>query len=124
MTLVASYALVLLTILLTVFGQFAIKWQVLASGPIPAGTQGRIAFVLHLLLTPLVIAAVAAAFLASVSWMLAMTRLPLSHAYPMTALTFVLVVLGSNYVFNEPISTLKICGLILIVAGIVVGSRG
>lgn len=124
MSAMTAYALVLLTVLLTVYGQFAIKWQVLASKQIPASWDERIAYITHLLLSPLVISAIAAAFLASISWMIAMSRLQLSHAYPMTALTFVLVVIGSNYMFHEPLSPLKIFGLMLIVAGIVVGSQG
>ena len=43
------------------------------------------------MLDPWIITAFIAAFLASVTWMLAMTRLQISHAYPMTALTFVVV---------------------------------
>jgi len=46
-----------------------------------------------LLLNPWIISGLAAALLASVTWMAAMTRLPLSHAYPFTTLAFVLVML-------------------------------
>lgn len=121
---VASYALVCLTVALTVYGQFAIKWQVLAAGPMPADLHGRLHHVGQLFLSPLVLSALLAALLASVAWMVAMSRLPLSHAYPMTAFTFVLVVLGSAMLFGEPITTPKLLGLALIVAGIVIGSQG
>lgn len=124
MNAVAAYIMVLLTVLLTVYGQFAIKWQVLASPAMPADLAGRIQHIFQLFLTPLVISAVLAAVLASACWMVAMTRLPLSHAYPMTALTFVLVVLGSGLVFAEPVTLPKLAGLALIVIGIVVGSQG
>lgn len=120
----AAYCMVFCTILLTVGGQFVIKWQVLRAGALPASPEQRIGFILQLLMNPWVIAAVFAAFLASVTWMLAMTRLQLSHAYPLTALTFVLVVVGSAYAFSEPLSTTKLVGLALIVIGIVIGSQG
>ncbi len=119
-----AYGLVLLTILLTVYGQFAIKWQVLASPPMPADLHGRAMHLFHLFTSPLVLSALAAAVVASATWMLAMTRLPLSHAHPMTALTFVLVVFGSNVLFSEPITTPKVIGLTLIVIGIIVGAQG
>jgi multidrug transporter EmrE-like cation transporter len=124
MSAAAAYALVFLTVLLTVYGQFAIKWQVLSAQALPATSGGKLAYMAQLLTSPLIISAIAAAFLASLCWMLAMTRLQLSHAYPMTALTFVLVVIGSSIFFDEPISTLKLCGLALIIAGITVGSQG
>lgn len=124
MSAAAAYAFVFLTIVLTVYGQFAIKWQVLSVQALPATSGGKLAYIAQLLTSPLIISAIGAAFLASLCWMLAMTRLQLSHAYPMTALTFVLVVIGSSIIFDEPISTLKLCGLALIIAGIVVGSQG
>jgi multidrug transporter EmrE-like cation transporter len=119
-----AYSLVASTILLTVFGAFVVKWQVLRAGSVPAGLPQQMKFIVQLLLNPWVISAFSAAFLASVTWMLAMTKLQLSHAYPMTALTFVLVVLGSAVAFNEPVTPLKLAGLVLIVAGIIVGSQG
>jgi len=119
-----AYCLVLTTVLLTVSGQFLLKWQVLRAGALPADAGDRLHFVLRLLLNPWILAAFAAAFLASVTWMLAMTKLQLSHAFPITALTFAIVVLGSAVFFHEPVTPLKIVGLVLIVAGIVVGSQG
>ncbi|UHQ20007.1 EamA family transporter [Lysobacter sp. KIS68-7] len=119
-----AYCLVLTTVLLTVSGQFLLKWQVLRAGALPADASERLHFLLRLLLNPWVLSAFAAAFLASVTWMMAMTKLQLSHAYPMTALTFALVVFGSAVLFHEPVTPLKVVGLVLIVAGIVVGSQG
>lgn len=119
-----AYCLVFCTVFLTVCGQFIIKWQVLRAGTLPAAPEEKLRFILQLLLNPWVVGAFVAAFLASITWMLAMTKLQLSHAYPMTALTFVLVVLGSAIAFSEPITLLKLIGLVLIVAGIFVGSQG
>jgi multidrug transporter EmrE-like cation transporter len=119
-----AYFFVFCTIALTVYGQFIVKWQVLRAGAFPGAPGARLGFILQLLLNPWIISAFAAAFVASITWMLALTKLPLSHAYPMMALTFVLVVLGSTIVFREPLSVLRMAGLLLIVAGIVVGSRG
>ena len=119
-----AYCLVFATVALTVAGQFLLKWQVLRAGALPAGTAEKLQFLGKLLLNPWVLSAFAAAFLASITWMLAMTRLQLSHAYPMTALTFALVVVGSAVFFNEPVTPLKLAGLLLIIIGICVGSQG
>ena len=45
------------------------------AGPLPAGLQDRLLFVGHLLLNPWVLSAFAGAFLASLSWMLALSTL-------------------------------------------------
>jgi len=119
-----SYVYVFLTIFLTVFGQVVIKWKVLEAGAFPPDTHGKLVFLGKLLVDPWVVLALAAAFGAAVSWMAAMTRLELSHAYPFMSLAFVLVLVSSAVFFHEPVTTPKIVGLVLISIGIVVGSQG
>lgn len=119
-----SYAYVLATVLLTVYGQIVIKWRVLGAGAMPEDAGGRIRFLAGLFLDPWIMGALAAAVLAAAFWMAAMTRLPLSQGYPLTSLAFVLVMIASAVFFNEPLTPWKIAGTLLIVAGIVVGSQG
>jgi multidrug transporter EmrE-like cation transporter len=119
-----SYLYVLATVLLTVYGQIVIKWQVMQAGALPADFADKFVFLARLLLNPWIVSAFAAAFLAALCWMAAMTRLQLSHAYPFVGLTFVLVLMASGLFFNEPVTPLKIAGVALIVLGIVVGSQG
>jgi drug/metabolite transporter (DMT)-like permease len=112
-----------LFILLTVYGQVVIKWQMQNSGALPEDTAGRITFILKLLLSPAIISAYLAAFLASLSWIAAIRQLDLSRAYPVTSLSFVLVLISSAILFREPITTPKVLGLLLITGGVIVGSR-
>ena len=119
-----SYFYVFLTIALTVYGQLVIKWQVTDAGAFPENFGDKLWFLLQLMLNPWVLSAFAAALLASIAWMAAMTKLELSHAYPLTSLTFVLVLALSPVFFHEALSALKIVGMVLVVLGIVVGSQG
>jgi multidrug transporter EmrE-like cation transporter len=113
-----GYFFVALTVVLTVVGQFLIKWRVNEAGALPPDLHGKMLFVFDLLLNPWVILGLGSAFAASLCWMLAMTKLPLSHAYPFTAVSFVLVVLGGAWLFSEPLSLMKVVGVGLIVAGV------
>jgi multidrug transporter EmrE-like cation transporter len=119
-----SYVYVACTILLTVYGQLVIKWQVMGAGEFPDATTDKLWFLARLLVNPWVISGLAAALLAAISWMAAMTKLDLSHAYPFTSLGFVLVTLASALLFNEPVTGPKIAGITLICLGIVIGSQG
>lgn len=119
-----SYLFVALTVLLTVYGQIVIKWQVLEAGALPTDVQGKFAFIAHLLTNIWVLSGLAAALLASICWMLAMSKLPLSHAYPFVSLSFVLVLFLSYATFSEPLSVPKLLGVALIVLGVVVSSQG
>jgi multidrug transporter EmrE-like cation transporter len=119
-----SYFYVAMTILLTVYGQVALKWQVGAAGALPADWPGRLRYLGALLAQPVVLSAFAAAFGAALCWMLAISKLELSHAYPFVSLSFVLVLLLSALFFGEPLSLEKVLGVALIIAGVAVGSRG
>ena len=115
-----GYFMVLMTVVLTVYGQFIIKWQVIEAGAFPSGTVERLRFVLGLLLNPWIITGLVAAFAASICWMLAMTRLPLSQAYPYTAVSFALIVIGGAWLFSEPLTANRILGVTLIAIGVVI----
>lgn len=119
-----NYLYIAITIALTVFGQIAIKMQVAQAGALPVSGGGKLAFLVSLLLNPWIIAAFAAAFLASVSWMGAMTKFQLSHAYPFMSLNFVIVLGLSAWLFHEPMSATRIAGVALICIGTVVAARG
>jgi uncharacterized membrane protein len=56
--------------------------------------------------------------------MAAMTKFSLSYAYPFMSLSFVLVVALSSVFFQDSITAPKAVGITLIVAGIIIGSKG
>lgn len=115
-----GYFYIALMLALTLYGQLILKWQVGRIG-VPSGDlSSLLAYLSRLLASPWVISGLAAAFLASICWMLALTRLELSRAYPFTALTLVLVFAVSVVVFGESLSPGKLLGCGLIVAGICV----
>jgi len=119
-----SYLFIFLTIILTVYAQIVIKWQVTNAGDLPVDILDKLWFLIGLLLNPWVVSAFFGAFLGSLTWMAALTKLELSHAYPFIGLTFVLVLFISGFLFQEPITLSKLIGVGLVVLGIVVGSQG
>jgi multidrug transporter EmrE-like cation transporter len=112
------------TIILTVYGQLIVKWQVGQAGAIPAATTDRAEYFLRLFVNPWMLTAWVGVGIAAVCWMFALTKFQLSHAYPFMSATFVLVLIGSTVFFQEHLSSLRVAGLVLIVAGLVVGSQG
>jgi multidrug transporter EmrE-like cation transporter len=119
-----NHLYILLTILFTVYGQIVIKWQVQLAGAFPQDNIEKLQYIIKLLLSPWVISSFICAFLAALSWMAAMTKLPLSYAYPFMSLAFVLVIFLSSIFFKEPVTMNKFLGLAFIVLGIIIGSKG
>lgn len=118
-----GYVFVAITILLTVYGQIVIKWQVGLVDPAMTGASDPIPFYARMLLNPWVLSGLFAAFAASLSWMAALSKLSLSHAYPLTALSFVFVVIAGATLFTEPLSRFQVVGVILIIVGIALASQ-
>jgi multidrug transporter EmrE-like cation transporter len=116
-----SYFYILLTVLLTVYGQIVIKWEVLKIGALPQ--VGKLAFIISLLTNLWIVSALLAAFMASVTWMMAVSKLQLSVAYPFTSIAFVLILLSSSLIFHEAITPFKIIGVALIVIGVVIAAQ-
>jgi multidrug transporter EmrE-like cation transporter len=117
-------ALIATTIVLTVYGQLVVKWQVGAAGALPSSLAGRMEFLGRLVVNPWIISVFVAAAIAALSWMAAMTRYELSVAYPFVASSFVLVLLGSAVFFGEPLNISKVVGVAFIVLGLIIASRG
>lgn len=120
----SNYFYIALTIFFTVYGQIALKMQVAQAGPLPEAGGDKLMFLVRLLLNPWVISAFAAAFMASVAWMGAMSKFQLSHAYPFMSLNFVIVLLLGAWLFNEPLSMTRIAGVALICIGTIVAAQG
>ena len=104
-------------IILTVYGQMILKWRVANYGAFPIETAEKIKFLFYLLIDPFILSGLFAAFLASLSWMAAMTKFEISYAYPFMSLNFVLVLLLSTSILGEPLTWYKSLGVLLIVVG-------
>jgi len=107
-------AVLLLAIALGVMGQILLKLGVNKLGERPAPLV-----VLSSIFTPLVFGGFVCYALSSLFYLLALSRLPLSYAYPMIALSYVAVVLVSWRVLGESLPPLRIAGLAVITAGVV-----
>ena len=59
----------------------------------------------------------------SVAWVLVLQKIDLGRVYPLMALAFVLVPLGSHFVFGERFQSQYFIGVGMIVAGIIVAVR-
>ena len=120
---IEGHAYVLATLLLTVYGQLVLKWQMIGVGALPHGTFEKIVFLMRLLLNPWILSGMVAAFAASLAWMAAMTRLEMSYAYPFMSLAFVLVMTFGVLFLGEAFSGSKLIGTSLVIAGLVVLAR-
>jgi len=104
----------------TVYGQVILKWRLSQIGRMPVDMEKKVVFLLRALIDPYILSGFMAAFVASLFWMAAMTKLEISVAYPFMSLAFVLVLILSAVLLHEPITIGKVLGMGLICTGIIV----
>jgi multidrug transporter EmrE-like cation transporter len=114
---------ILLTLAFTVYGQLVLKWQMGGAGPLPDAGIDKILFLLRQFLNPWIISGFAAALLASMAWMAAMTRFDLGYAYPFMSLAFVIVMVFGVLFLGESVSLGRVAGTLMVIAGLFVIAR-
>ncbi len=62
--------------------------------------------------------------IATVLWLGVLSRVELSQAFPFVGLSFVLAAVLGYFVFAEAVSAMRVAGIALIVAGVVLVGRG
>ena len=125
MQFILNHFYLLLAISLGVVSQLIIKWQMSVFYFDDYETwQDKFALAFSMLLNPYIIIALVLTVLAGVTWMIAMTKFEISYAYPFTLLALVLVTIFSVIFFGESVNIYKLIGIVFIILGIVVISKG
>lgn len=108
-------ALAVLVGILMASGQLLFK-----AGSKSISFESPMLLVQSLVSSPIILTAISVYGLTILLWILALQTLPLSTAYPITALAFIVVPVLSHFTFNEPYSFNQLLGGALIFLGIVI----
>ena len=122
-SLTIGYLYVIFTILFTVYGQVILKWRISDlnwSLDTTGGIGQMIVSYMKFLFDPLIFSGFISAFVASVFWMLAMTKFELTYAYPFMSLSPALVFIIGIFVLGETFTIGKVLGLLIIMIGIII----
>ncbi len=118
-----GYIYIILTILLTAYGQLILKWRMNAIGVLPDALYEKLIFLIRAIFDPYIFSSFFAAFIASLTWMAALTKFELSFAYPFMSLAFAVVLVSSYFLLNESLTLNKAIGIVIIIIGLVVASK-
>lgn len=119
-----SITLILASVLVGVLGQLFLKAGVAKLGAIGAETLANLPqFVGTVVTNPQIILGLAFYGLGAAMWIVVLSRVDLSVAYPMLGLGYVFVLLTSWLVFGEAVTPLRWLGALMIVVGVVLVAR-
>ncbi|MFN4182940.1 MAG: DMT family transporter [bacterium] len=111
--------LLVASITLAACGQIALKYGVTSLTPSLSGK----AFYRDAVHNPFIILGGFFYLISAILWVRVLSLIPLSIAYPSVGGTYILVVLLSRVIFQEPLNIWKIAGVLLISAGITLLSK-
>ncbi len=106
------------TLFFTVYGQIILKWRLSSlKVELPESMVDKIIYLVKLVFDPFVFSGFAAAFIASLFWMAAMTKFEITKAYPFMSLAPALVFVIGMLFLGEQFTMGKLIGLVLIILG-------
>jgi drug/metabolite transporter (DMT)-like permease len=119
-----SLALIFLSVLIGVFGQLSLKTGMTHVGRIDAAALHQpLQLLWKIFTTPIILAGVAMYVVGTLIWLVVLSRLDLSFAYPLVATTYVFTPLLANLLLHEQIPGLRWVGIVVILIGVVIVAR-
>ena len=119
-----SLALIFVSVLIGVFGQLSLKTGMSHVGRIDAQALHQpLQLLVRVFTTPIILAGIAMYIVGTLIWLVVLSRLDLSFAYPLVATTYVFTPLLANLILHEQIPGLRWVGIALIMLGVIVVAR-
>jgi uncharacterized membrane protein len=120
----SQYAQLLLVSLLMVSGQLLLKKGMTQAGPIPLRPSAVLPLVLLVLRTPVLLAGWLLGSIATLVWLVLLSKLDLSYASPtLTAFYVITMLAASRLVLGETVTVWRWSGALLVVAGMLLIAR-
>jgi len=119
-----SLVLIVVAILCGIAGQVTLKMGMTQVGAIGGEALAQPAqLALRVLTTPLVVVGLGLYVLGAVAWLTVLSRVALSFAYPMLALTYAITPAAAWLVLGEAVPLARWAGIVVICAGVFLIAR-
>jgi len=113
-----SFALVLTGVLLNAAAQLLLKAGTNAVGHFEFHLDNVLPVGMRLALEPHILGGLACYVVSVVVWIMALSRVPVSIAYPMLSIGYIVNAIAAFYLFNEPLAGQKLLGIGFIIVGV------
>jgi drug/metabolite transporter (DMT)-like permease len=114
---------ILVAVLASAVGQLVLKKGMSSMGVLTLGT-GQLGSILARIITnPYVLLGLVIYACGTLFWLVALSRVDLSYAYPFVSFSYVVMLVASWLLLNEQISLLRIAGSAVVILGVLLISR-
>lgn len=119
----ADFSVLLCGVLLNAFAQLWLKAATRISGPLVTTDAHMMSRALQLLSVPSLWYALTAYGVSVIVWIVGLSRVPVSQAYPLLSLGYVLNIGLAWWLFGEAPNAQRVIGVGVIIAGVVLVAR-
>jgi drug/metabolite transporter (DMT)-like permease len=119
----ADFSVLSCGVLLNAFAQLWLKAATRVTGPLVASDAGLMSKALTLLAVPSLWYALTAYGLSVIVWVVGLSRVPVSQAYPLLSLGYVLNIGLAWWLFGEVPNAQRVVGVGVIIVGVVLVAR-
>lgn len=112
------YLLLASCIILPVIAQLVMKKGMNAVGEFNSADVFNVSFFIKTFTNIHVLAGFFLYGFSSILWLLVISKLPVSQAYPAISLSYIIVIIAAYFFLNEPLTLQKIIGSLAIVSGV------
>ncbi len=115
--------LLLLGVLLNAGAQLSLKAGVQRIENFDLSVNNLLNLGLQVSMNPFIIAGIAAYVISVAVWLVVLSRLDVSIAYPMVSLGYVVNAIAAYYLFEESVTVMRMSGIFVILIGVFIVAR-
>lgn len=119
----SSFVLILLCVSLNTFAQVLMKRGLNRLGVLEFQWSDLLTTIFKVAQNPFIVSGIFCFVLSLGLWLMALSRLELSVAYPMLSISYILTALLGYWFLGENLSTLRVFGIVVIMFGVYLVSR-
>lgn len=119
----STFPLIIAGVLLNTIAQIALKMGMRTIGYFDFNFENIIPVGLKIIRNPYIFLGLSCYVLSVIVWLLALSRVDVSYAYPMTSLGYIFTALLGFMLLGESLSLSRILGIIVILIGVYLVSR-
>ena len=120
----STFALLMVAISLTVVGELLLKNGMNRHGELNVSLSTLVPTAVKLFTSPFVVGGFVFVFSGALFWLSVLSRWPLSLAYPLLSISYILGVGLAVLLFKEKVTWVQILGVLVIVVGVTLVSAG
>ncbi len=118
-----SFSLILAGVLLNAVAQLLLKAGTNVIGHFEFSAVNAVPTGLKLAFEPHILGGIACYLISLIVWIMALSRVEVSIAYPMLSIGYVVNAIAAWYLFGEAVSALRLTGIGIIIVGVYVVAR-